>query len=223
MGQGFLPIRVPDGSRLYLDILFVERPGILELDLHADVVNFLVVTGAASKEDYYSLALDTGEFDIANFGGKVVVGNGIPDYLEVGLLERVLKDVDAEFLNDRLTDGAGHDLIWETFMHNLEKVRTFLPDESPSVQRGVTALMCLSVYGHSIFVNQALKRALDKEVPTQELENLGVRFFEPDEDCDADGKSNLKEYQALSKIFNKEKVRELYPVSAANPNLAWPE
>jgi len=172
---------------------FVERPGLAELDLLADLAAFLVATNQiAAPADLYDLDVDWGDFWVETDRSLQYIGNGMPDAAEFALLEAILKDPHLDFSP---RGGVAHIAVWNYYTRNLEQAQLELPAAGGAVTRAVAAYMTLGSYGHqrraAAFVDQYFSVTLDLNAYTQNaMKHLG-----PDRDPDRDRLSNLEEWE----------------------------
>ena len=172
--------------------VFIERPGLTEVDFIGDLEYFLQDIGA--------------EEDISTFDGneirynakveRVYVGNGIPDVAELCLVEAILN---RRSLDHSFRSGVYHDFIWDIWNVNLAQAAVDLPDEDPRIHRVVAGYMTLGDYKSEGFIDKLVTIHYNSEgLNTAAYETNGQRYLYYKADADNDGVSNYQEWEYAS-------------------------
>lgn len=173
---------------------FVERVGLLELDLLSDLGDFLVEIGENTvQSDVYNLDTDWGDSYPDN-GSQVFTGNGMPDAAEFALLEAVLKDVNLS-MTDRA--GIGHYFAWISFEANRAQAQIDLANESEAIQNAVAGYMTLGGYEYELKIKELIQTQYGVSIDTLNYRTQVSDDLAPKKDADNDGVSNLEEYGAV--------------------------
>ena len=174
--------------------VFVSRPGAASLDLVSDLGEFLAAIGKLSDPSKVTnLRFDRGGY---TFNGVFrYTANGIPDAVELMLLESILKDATFDL---SLSGGVANGFMWQNWEQNRAQAQADLPAQNASIQRAVAAYMTLGYYGIRAWVCAKVLEHFGVELDPEEYANNGGVYFAPDKDCDADGYTNLEEWQYIT-------------------------
>lgn len=170
---------------------FVYRPGIDTLDFAGAFAEFLVAIGYNETLVPYDLNVDTGDTDPDS---GALTGNGIPDVAELALLEQVLRTPAAEFGYE---GGISHALLWDGYEHNRVQAQTDLAGQPDCVVTTAAAYMTLGTSEHQQAMVHWLENDLGLAAGTVDPANYvneEQSLLWPDGDADADGTSNLSEW-----------------------------
>lgn len=172
--------------------VFIERPGLTEVDFIGDLEYFLLDIGA--EEDIATF--DGNEIEYDADVERVYVGNGIPDVAELCLVEGVL---DRRSLDHSFRSGVYHDFIWDIWNVNLAQAAVDLAGEDPRIQRVVAGYMTLGDYKSEGFIDKLVTIHYNSEgLNTAAYESNGQRYLYYKADADNDGVLNYMEWEWAS-------------------------
>ncbi len=172
--------------------VFIERPGLTEVDFIGDLEYFLLDIGV--EEDISTFDWNEIEYDAD--AERVYVGNGIPDVAELCLVEGVL---DRRSLDHSFRSGVYHDFIWDIWNVNLAQAAVDLPGEDPRIQRVVAGYMTLGDFKSEGFIDKLVTIHYNSEgLNTAAYESNGQRYLYYKSDADNDGVLNYEEWEWAS-------------------------
>jgi len=172
--------------------VFIERPGLTEVDFIGDLEYFLLDIGV--EEDISTFDWNEIEYDADV--ERVYVGNGIPDVAELCLVEGVL---DRRSLDHSFRSGVYHDFIWDIWNVNLAQAAVDLAGEDPRIQRVVAGYMTLGDYKSEGFIDKLVTIHYNSEgLNTAAYESNGQRYLYYKADADNDGVLNYMEWEWAS-------------------------
>jgi hypothetical protein len=135
--------------------------------------------GIASYLDYSTLQFDTGEISIQEDFSFALEPNGIPDYAEFALLQRILTDPTVKFGSEGGVEYRAMWRIWNRCHEALTSQIVVTPAVSPETLTAVTAMLTMGTQGHrtaaKLIIEQATGVVLDMyAIPTTAERWLGA-------------------------------------------------
>jgi hypothetical protein len=195
--------------------VFIERPGLTDLDMVGDLDYFLQAVG--QSETAATFDRNEVEFDSE---GRVYVGNGILDAAELYLLETVLK---TRHLDWTAQSAIAHEPVWAAWRTNLTQATLDLNGFDPRIVRIVAAYMTLGDFDTQASMRDLVHRAFpDVEIDHVDYDRSSQRYFHWDNDADNDGVWNIEEWQAVSPTNSLEDI-EAYAAAALDGKAYYDE
>jgi len=204
---------------------FLYRPGMGSLDFVADLDAFLLDIGAIAQSMAPELYdYDTGETEwVPDGAGGAILElrpNGIPDAVELLLLQHVLQDVQFDLI---AAGGASHIHTWRSWEANLAVAESQIVDpQLDYVACLVAAYMTLGTPGHKAGMEKLILDFYAVALDTGAYDTSVTRWFEPEGDIDNDGAWNVEEWEnveeALGETVTDDEVLGETVGSCMNPN-----
>ncbi len=178
---------------------FVQRPGIGDVDMLSDFATFLTTIGASESIETF----DMNECDYDENAERIYVGNGIPDAVELLLVETILN---SPRLDLSAQSGVVQGVIWAAWLQNLQQATLDLENASLPPTADLAALARV-IAGYATlgdyFSHGTVEHLLQSVFPNFVLneanyKNGGMPHLPYRKDADNDGKTNLMEWNALS-------------------------
>lgn len=177
----------------FVRAVFVERVGLTELDLMADLGTFMTTIGQIEEPaDVYNLDIDYGDWYPSN-GEHIFIGNDMPDAAEFALLEAVLKDVHIGF---EFNNGIWHESTWNSFEKNRTQARLDLPNESSAIHNAVAGYFTLHHHDYERYMQQVLQEYFGVTIDIEDYYTTVSGRLEPQKSAKNGIVSNLEIYNA---------------------------
>jgi hypothetical protein len=176
-----------DGDRMPT-ARFVSRPGLSDVDMLQDLEDFLLTIGETETIETW----DRNGLTHDSAFNRVYIGNGMPDAMELYLVERVLK---TRRLGLTRFGGVSHDVTWDMWAANLAQAEADLPNQEAFVHRIVAAYMTHGTFESSVSIQDLVHTHFGAEIDPMNYQLNGRRYFAPHRDADNDGTTNQEEWE----------------------------
>jgi len=203
---------------------FLYRPGIADLGFIADLDTFLLAIGYITESMAPELfEYDTGETEWVPDGqdGSTLElrPNGIPDAVELLVLQYVLQDVQ---YNRIPSGGASHIHTWRSWERNLATAQSQINNpQLDYLSRLVAAYMTIGTPGHRQTITKLLDDFYAVTLDPSVYDTSVTTWFNEHGDPDADGVWNIEEWEnveeALEGTVTPEELVEETAESATDP------
>jgi hypothetical protein len=170
---------------------FLERPGLSQIDMIQDMEDFLVLIGESADCATWDINDITYDEDVE----RVYSGNGMPDAVELYLIERILK---ARWRGLTVNGGISHDATWDAWIANLTQVQADLPKFPETVHRIVAGYMTNGTFESTAAIQYIIEDAWGVTLDYFAYERNRSEHLGGDKDADRDGVSNISEWQMAS-------------------------
>ncbi|MDZ4858766.1 MAG: hypothetical protein SGI88_07260 [Candidatus Hydrogenedentes bacterium] len=167
---------------------FFERPGLLKIDMFGDMEFSLA--SIDSSNDLYTF--DLNEISYNDDAAPKFVANGVPDAVELHLLEAVLRNPK---LSLTARSGIGHIFAWEAWRTNLLRIQRDAPNIDARIQRVVAGYITLGDYMSVEFIPKGLATHFQVTgIDSENYDRSMSRYLTYNEDADNDGFLNNEEW-----------------------------